>query len=339
MILPRLPYFAPVLSLFFLSSGSSLLQAYQGELGLETPFMTSNLASTTQELKSAPVTTGTVDFVVGERVFHTWYRIVGDLKNSKRRPLVTLHGGPGMNYVYMKPHERLYTEAGIPVVFYNQIGLRQYPDSPAEFWTVDLYNDELDNLLRHLGIREDFDLLGHSWGGVFGSDYAATRMHSGLKHLILANTFSSAKLYVSGVEYWIDQLPPELSDIKKHPENHTKEERDKADQIYNNLHICNMNPWPEDLLTSLAYSNGNSHPEFRMKKRLNSWSVIDVLHNVTCPTLLISSPNDEMWEPCVRPFFKNIPKCKWVDIQTSTHLPMYEDPEKYFKVLLSFLTE
>ncbi|EEB87993.1 hypothetical protein MPER_14430, partial [Moniliophthora perniciosa FA553] len=40
-----------------------------------------------------------------------------------------------------------------------------YPDSPAEFWTVDLYNDELDNLLKYLGIRENFDLLGHSWGG------------------------------------------------------------------------------------------------------------------------------------------------------------------------------
>jgi len=25
--------------------------------------------------------------------------------------------------------------------------------------------DELDNLTRALGIHEDFDLLGHSWGG------------------------------------------------------------------------------------------------------------------------------------------------------------------------------
>ncbi|EEB97771.1 hypothetical protein MPER_02841, partial [Moniliophthora perniciosa FA553] len=52
------------------------------------------MASPAQESGSVPVTTGTVDFVVGERVFQTWYRIVGDLKASKRRPLVTLHGGP-----------------------------------------------------------------------------------------------------------------------------------------------------------------------------------------------------------------------------------------------------
>ena len=25
--------------------------------------------------------------------------------------------------------------------------------------------DELDNLLKHLGIYDDFDLLGQSWGG------------------------------------------------------------------------------------------------------------------------------------------------------------------------------
>ncbi len=70
------------------------------------------------------------------------------------------------------------------------------------------------------------------------------------------------------------------------------------------------------------------HSEFTMSKRLKDWSVIDVLHNVTCPTLLISAPQDEMWEPAVRPFFLNIPKCKWVELQNSSHVPMYEEPDK-----------
>ncbi|ESK95474.1 proline-specific peptidase [Moniliophthora roreri MCA 2997] len=284
-----------------------------------------------------PTTTGTVDFVVGDRTFQTWYLIVGDLKKSDRRPLVTLHGGPGMNFVYMKPHIQLYKDANMPIVFYNQIGLRQYPDSPPEFWTVDLFNDELDNLLTHLGIRDDFDLIGHSWGGVFGSDYAARRMHPGLKHLVLANTFSSAKLYCDGTDYWKDQLPDKVKEILKNPEAYSKEEYERADRLYDSLHICKLDPWPADLMTSLAHARGNSHPEFRMRKRLKDWSVIDALHNVTCPTLLVSSPDDEMWEPCVRPFFTNIPKCKWIDMDTATHLPMYEDPKRYFSILKEFL--
>ncbi|KAG7085594.1 hypothetical protein E1B28_003145 [Marasmius oreades] len=292
-----------------------------------------------KESEVGPITTGTVDFHVGGRVFKTWYRIVGVLKSSKTRPLVILHGGPGMNYLYMSPHDRLYQDAEIPVVYYNQIGLRDYPDSPAEFWTIDLFNDELENLLKCLDIEDDFDLLGHSWGGVFGSDYAARREHPGLKHLVLANTFCAAKLYVSGVEFWIEQLPPALSDIMKNKDKYTKEEVDKANEVYNNLHICSLKPWPADLLSSLAHSNGNSHPDFRMRKRLNSWNVIDDLHKVSCPTLLLSSPDDDMWAPAVRPFFDHIPNCKWVDMETATHLPMYEDPERYFDILRTFLTE
>ncbi|KAG2069370.1 hypothetical protein BDR04DRAFT_1101661 [Suillus decipiens] len=38
-------------------------------------------------------------------------------------------------------------------------------DKPAEFWTPELFMDELDSLLVLLGIESDFDLLGHPWGG------------------------------------------------------------------------------------------------------------------------------------------------------------------------------
>ena len=33
------------------------------------------------------------------------------------------------------------------------------------FLGPELFMDELDNLTKALGIHEDFDLLGHSWGG------------------------------------------------------------------------------------------------------------------------------------------------------------------------------
>ncbi|KAG7453162.1 proline-specific peptidase [Guyanagaster necrorhizus] len=288
-----------------------------------------------------PTKTGTVDFVVGDRTFQTWYKILGDLKTSDKRPIVMLHGGPGFNHVYMTPHERLFTDADIPVVFYNQIGLRQYPDSPAEFWTVDLFKDELDNLLEYLGIRDNFDLLGHSWGGIFGSDYASNRMHPGLKRLILTNTFCSSKLYLQGGEYWRDHLPDGLGEvIKKHQAEGTTDSQEYKDAlvVYRNTHLCTLAPLPEKLLQSIGNAEGNRHPEFAMNKRLKDWSVIDVLHNVACPTLLISAPEDDMWEPAVRPFFLNIPKCKWVELQNSTHVPMYEEPDNYFKILIDFLS-
>jgi pimeloyl-ACP methyl ester carboxylesterase len=54
------------------------------------------------------------------------------------------------------------------VILYDQIGngaSSHRPDAPKEFWVPELFMDELDNLTKALGIYDDFDLLGQSWGG------------------------------------------------------------------------------------------------------------------------------------------------------------------------------
>ncbi|KAF9260269.1 hypothetical protein L218DRAFT_588854 [Marasmius fiardii PR-910] len=102
-------------------------------------------------------------------------------------------------------------------------------------------------------------------------------------------------------------MPSDLSEVLTNKGKHTKEECDKASQVA----YLQFETVSEDLLSSLAHSRGNSRLEFRMRKRLNDWNIIGDLHKVPCPTLLISSLNDEMWEPVVRSFFDHVPKCKW----------------------------
>lgn len=58
----------------------------------------------------------------------------------------------------------------IPVILYDQIGngaSSHWPDAPKEFWVPSLFMDELNNLTQALGISDDFDLLGQSWGGKY----------------------------------------------------------------------------------------------------------------------------------------------------------------------------
>ena len=119
-------------------------------------------------------TTGTVDFIVGDETFKTWYKVLGDLKSSVR-PLVLLHGGPGIPHIGLIRHDELYRSFSIPVVWYDQIGCGQsthLAHKPQEFWTFELFMDELENLLNHLGIAGSFDVLGHSWGGILAAQWA-----------------------------------------------------------------------------------------------------------------------------------------------------------------------
>ncbi|MHB8506233.1 MAG: alpha/beta fold hydrolase, partial [Acidimicrobiales bacterium] len=109
-----------------------------------------------------PVREGTVGSVAGE----TWYRVAGELGPAV--PLVALHGGPGATHDYLLALSAL-AERGRPVVLYDQLGngrSTHRPDRGADFWTVELFLDELDVVLAALGIDGAYHLLGQSWGGM-----------------------------------------------------------------------------------------------------------------------------------------------------------------------------
>lgn len=68
--------------------------------------------------------------------------------------------------------------------------------------------------------------------------------------------------------------------------------------------------------------------DFNVTGTFKEWSIVDNVHTIPYPTLLITAPLDEVQESAWFPFL-NIPNVKWVEITTSTHLAMYEDPERY----------
>ncbi|KAF8155869.1 Alpha/Beta hydrolase protein [Crassisporium funariophilum] len=296
-------------------------------------------------------TTGTVEFKVGSKSFKTWYKVVGDLKKSQRRPLVVLHGGPGLTHHYMIPHQILYLQANIPVVLYDQIGnggSSHYRDAPEGFWSPDLFMDQLDNLLRHLDIEADFDLLGHSWGGFLAGLYAATRNPRGLRKLILANTPASIELLEASLNLHLDNFPEDFAAmIRKHEADNTMEEPEyqKGIGAFLAKHLCTLQPWPKELLQSFAenskdptvYNDMLGPYAFKIVGTLRPYSIIKNLHRVTAPTLVIHAPDDEVHEIAIRPFLEQISVVKWVELQKSTHLPMHEEPETYIEALIDFL--
>lgn len=52
----------------------------------------------------------------------TWYTVFGDLEGWIQKPLVGLHGGPGVTHHYLLNLSRLSAAYSIPVVLYDQIG-------------------------------------------------------------------------------------------------------------------------------------------------------------------------------------------------------------------------
>lgn len=188
---------------------------------------------------------------------HTWYKVVGDL-NSGTTPLVILHGGPGACHDYLLP----LTNLTVPLIFYDQIGNGKSTHLPEKngdesFWTVQLFMDELDNLLRHLGLdSRPIDILGHSWGGMLGSQWAVSNSSGNLRKLILSNTLASMETWIEGLTTLKNQLPEKeiaAIDEAERTKNFTTPEYEAAIDIFYQRHFSLARPWPPPEVEAAIY--------------------------------------------------------------------------------------
>jgi pimeloyl-ACP methyl ester carboxylesterase len=242
-------------------------------------------------MTAPPSTTGTAPFSIQGYTFSTHYRIFGTIDNA-HRPLVVLHGGPGIVSTYMEPFTELTSRFGITVVLYDQFGCgKSLPDpetpdrkvfdeisSKPGFWNVDLFVDELDNILNHLKINENFDLLGHSWGGMLAASYIIKMQPKGLKNLVFANSLSCMQDWVDSTMKLIisptHRFPRKERNVIKFVENHpdaksvmTPEEYEalenegvdlkseaykNAIMLFRRTFLLRVDPWPEQWIQSLT---------------------------------------------------------------------------------------
>jgi L-proline amide hydrolase len=291
-----------------------------------------------------PTAKGRVPF--GE--YETWYRVTGSL-GAGRPAVVAVHGGPGSTHDYLLGLSRLAAH-GWPVVHYDQLGnggSTHLPQRGADFWTVQLFLDELDNLLRRLDLADDYVLFGQSWGGMLAAEHAAARP-AGLRGLVLANAPASYPLWLEEMKVLRDALPPGVNDtlLRLEAAGQTDgEEYFEALMPFYRAHVCRLDPWPRDYLASFyevfndptVYHAMNGPSEFHVIGSLKDWSVESRCPAITVPTLLISGRHDEATPRTVQPFADLIPDVRWELFEQSSHLPHLEEPERFDEVLLGYL--
>jgi L-proline amide hydrolase len=289
---------------------------------------------------------GTVPFCEAE----TWYRVTGDLRPGDAdapAPLVVLHGGPGATHDYLLSVVDL--AATRAVVHYDQLGngrSTHYPDRGTDFWTVDLFVRELHNLVDALGIADRHHVLGQSWGGFLGQEYALTHP-PGLRALVLANTAASFPDFVAEANRLRAFLPPEVEEtLRRHEEAGTTDDPEymEACLVFYGRHLCRVE-WPPEVAESFAwidrdptvYHTMNGPSEFHVVGSLRDWDITDRLHEIATPTLLVSGAHDEATPLIVGRIHERIPGAQWELFEESSHMPHVEEPERFLERVEAFL--
>jgi proline iminopeptidase len=261
-----------------------------------------------------------------------WYRITGD---GDETPILCLHGGPGSTHYVLEPLEALAGRRR--VIFYDQLGCgnSDRPDEPA-LWTLDRFVEELAQVRAALGL-DRLHLFGSSWGGVLALQYVLDRKPD-LDSLILCGSPASMPRWAADCAELLERQPPEaVRVIREHEASGfvACPEYQAAILGFYREHFCRLDPWPASLERSFAelghqvYLTMNGPSEFTITGSMKNWDVMDRLHEIEVPTLLICGRHDECRPAHLEEMNRRIPDSRMAVIENASHLCFTEQPTEF----------
>jgi len=280
----------------------------------------------------------------------TWARVSKPtFAEITRPPLIILHGGPGFPHDYCVPMTAL-CEDGRAVIHYDQIGCGRsslLPDVPSDFWTVELFVDELHNLIDYFGLHDGFHLLGQSWGGMLGPEFLLRHPH-GVRSMTISNSPASMRLWTKGTDALLSHLPASVrAAIREHEEAGTTDSASyqEAVGVFYRRHLCRVHPFPQPLLDSFArlaadstvYHTMVGPSEFSASGTMKDWSIIDRLPQISLPSLVLAGEFDEATPVSWEPFVSGLQNVEHRVFEGASHTPHLETPAAYFEAVGAFL--
>lgn len=273
------------------------------------------------------------------------HRVVTYSFGSGDEVVFLLNGGPGLPCDYLRDAHACLVDEGFRVVAFDQLGTGA-SDRPTDsaLWTIERYVEETETVRRALGLPR-VHLLGHSWGGWLAIDYALAHPDA-VKSLILADTAADLPHLARELERLRAALGPETVAMMlareaagtiDHPEYQA------AITLLNHRHVCRLETWPAPLKRSLddwnmgPYGTMQGPNEFLYVGNLKDWDRTADLPRIKAPTLIVVGLHDEITPACADRLRRGIAGSELALFRNSSHMPFYEEPERYYPVLTRFL--
>jgi proline iminopeptidase len=284
--------------------------------------------------------------------FKVWTKRIG---NNPKIKVLLLHGGPGATHELYSSFDGYLPLEGIEYIYYDQLG-SYYSDQPSDtsLWTIERFVDEVDQVRQALGLNKDnFYLLGQSWGGMLAMEYALKHQDN-LKGLIICNMMSNLDEYEKyAKEVLGPQMPKEVfEEVMK-----IEESGDFSNPNYEALliehhyqyHVLRMPlaDWPEAVTRTFHHLNPEvyvymqGHSEFGITQgaTLKGWDRSKDIALINVPTLVVGSGHDTMDPKHMEWMSTQIPNSRYLFCPDGSHMVQYDDQKVFFSGLIQFLKD
>ncbi|MET1057664.1 MAG: proline iminopeptidase-family hydrolase [Pedobacter sp.] len=298
-------------------------------------------------LKTDSIKTGGNKMISIDGKYKVWTKKVGDGKIK----VLLLHGGPGFSHDYLDCFDDFLPKEGMEIYYYDQLGCGN-SDVPADtsLWTIPRYVEEVEQVRKGLQL-DNFYILGHSWGSLLAMEYLY-KYQSHVKGVVLSNM-------TAGIKDYVDYSATLKSNLftQKDKALYDSLDRQKAysspqytDLLMNKLYtqvICRMpvEQWPEPLvrgfkkLNPTIYMQMQGVDEFHVTGNFKNWEFWDKLPGIKVPALVLGGQYDEMNPESMKKEGRLLPNSRTYLCPEGSHMSMYDDQQRYFRALTSFLKD
>jgi proline iminopeptidase len=294
-------------------------------------------------VKMIPITTP-------KGTFKVWTKRIG---NNPRIKVLFLHGGPGLTHEYFEAADSYFPGAGIEYYYYDQLG-SYYSDQPTDtsLVNIDRFVEEVEQVRQALKLDEsNFFLLGNSWGGMLGMEYAL-KYQQHLKGLIVSNMMASVPAYN---EYAEKVLMPAM-DQKVLAEVKALEAKKQYDNprymellipSHYELHLVRMpqRDWPDPVQRAFKHINPAVYvpmqgpSELGASGKILKWDRSADLKRISVPTLVVGAKYDTMDPKYMKWMSEQFPKGRYLECPNGSHLALYDDQVTWFDGVIRFLKD
>lgn len=332
-----------VLGGFFMACTGAPTNLSGQEITLKSYFAPADTGVQTGGVKIIPIKSG-------GKEFNIWTKRIG---NNPRIKILLLQGGPGCTHEYWECMESFLPAEGIEFIYYDQLGTG-FSSNPEDttFWDLSRYVEEVETVRQALGLNKDnFYLLGHSWGGILAAQYAL-KYQDNIKGLIISNMMMSCPEYGKYAE---EVLGPQMDaavlkqirDIEAAEDFENPKYMELLMPNFYAVHICRlpMEQWPEPMTRSFDKMNHSFYvtmqgpSEFGIGGNLAKWDIKDQLPSIKVPTLSIGATHDTMDPEHMKWVSTAVQKGRFLLCPNGGHMCMYDDQKTYMEGLIKFLKD
>lgn len=254
-------------------------------------------------------------------------------------PVLLMHGGPGLDHSTLSSLEPLADR--FTLVFYDH-RCNGRSTGAVESMTWHNLTADADALRQRLGF-DRWAVVGHSFGGLVALEYAL-RYQSRLSHLLLLDTCADA--------HWVQHIAPEILAKRGYSSQAVESARrffggelEPAEMLrlarkfvgayYYHFSWRNA---PKALLSGLRVKMRPDAFVFGFKELYTGWTVMDQLHEIDIPTLVLAGRFDFL-SPSEHDAIvaDRMPNAELAIIERAGHLAHEEQTAEVLRIVRRFL--